>query len=177
MAGRTPAPSAARVRSGADVPHGDRSGGGPARAGGGSRLHRPQPELEPGSGARSSRRRSGPTDAVLASTGQPLRARHSPQPLWQRAATARRVWARPGPAGTPNAARNVFFLSLHYDEYHAAGVSGSVVCVDRRVRRVPALARALAREMAAGQLRAGDCDFRGVRGVSGHEAGGAEPGL
>lgn len=114
-----------------------------------------------------------PTDAVLASTGEPLRARHSPKPLWERAATARRVWAGRVKAD-PNAARDVFFLSLHFDEFHAAGVSGSVVCVDRRVSQVPTLARVLASEMAVGRFGRGT-DFRGIVGVSGRKLGVLDP--
>jgi len=114
-----------------------------------------------------------PTDAVMAATGQPLRQRHSPRPLWQRAQTARSVWAR-RVRWDRDARRNVFFVSLHYDQYHAAAVSGSVVCVDRRVRRLPALGAALAAQMAQGNFGRG-CDFRGIQGVSGHELGVLNP--
>jgi len=114
-----------------------------------------------------------PTDAVMAATAQPLRQRHSPQPLWQRARTARAVWMR-RIQWDPDARRNVFFVSLHYDQYRAAAVSGSVVCVDRRVRRLPALGAALAAQMAPGNFGRG-CDFRGIQGVSGHELGVLNP--
>lgn len=114
-----------------------------------------------------------PTDAVLAATGQPLRSRHSPRPLWERAQTARTVWAR-RVRWDPTARRNVFFVSLHYDQYGASAVSGSVVCVDRRTRRLPALGAVLAAQMAVGSFGRG-CDYQGVRGVSGHELGVLNP--
>ena len=114
-----------------------------------------------------------PTDAILAATGRPLRSRHSPRPLWERAQTARAVWAH-RVRWDPDARRNVFFLSLHYDYYSAATVSGSVVCVDRRVSRLPALGAALAAQMAQGRFGRA-CDFRGVRGVSGRELGVLNP--
>ena len=113
-----------------------------------------------------------PTDAVLASSGLPLRSRNSPSPLWQRAATARRVWI--SRKGDCNKARDVFFLSLHYDEFGGAGVSGSVVCVDRRSAAVPELARALALEIAAGHFER-RTDFRGISGLSGRELGVLDP--
>ncbi len=114
-----------------------------------------------------------PTDAVLAATGRPLRRRHSPQPLWQRAQTARTVWAQ-RVRRDPDARRNVFFVSLHYDKYSAAAVSGSIVCVDRRVRRLPALGAALAAQMTPGNFGRGG-DFQGLRGVSGRELGVLNP--
>lgn len=113
-----------------------------------------------------------PVDAAMASTGQPLRLRRSPVPLWQRAEWARLRWMRRA-KWDPNARRNVFFVSLHYDQYRSQGVSGSVVCVDRRAR-LPALASALAAQMAAGNFgRTGD--YRGIRGVSGHDFGVLDP--
>ena len=114
-----------------------------------------------------------PTDAVMAATGRPLRSRRSPEPLWDRADKARQVWNQRR-RWDPNARRDVFFLSLHYDQYHGEGVSGSVVCVDRRMRQVPALANALAQEMAQGNFER-RCDFRGIAGVSGHELGVLDP--
>ena len=114
-----------------------------------------------------------PVDAVMAATGRPLRSRRSPEPLWDRADKARQVWNQRR-RSDPNARRDVFFLSLHYDQYHGSGVSGSVVCVDRRMRRVPAFAAALAGEMAQGNYGR-RCDFRGIGGVSGHELGVLDP--
>ena len=116
---------------------------------------------------------TAPTDAKLASTGLPLRARHSPQPLWERAETARTAWTTKVHQDK-DARWNVFFLSLHYDEFQTPNVSGGVVCVDRRVRRTPALATALASEMAEGNFGRG-CSFRGVRGLSGHAFGVLDP--
>ncbi len=113
-----------------------------------------------------------PTDAVLASTGEALRARHSPRPLWQRAETARTVWAA-RLRQDPQAARDVFFLSLHFDQ-SSADIHGGEVCVDRRCNPIPAFAKALAGQMAEGQLgRTGD--FHGVPGVSGRELGVLDP--
>ncbi len=114
-----------------------------------------------------------PSDAVMAATGRPLRERHSPRPLWERAQTARMVWARQV-RWDPDARRNVFFVSLHYDQYGAAAVAGSVVCVDKRVRRLPALGVALAAQMSQGDFGRG-CDYRGVRGISGRELGVLNP--
>ena len=116
---------------------------------------------------------TAPTDARLSSTGRPLRARHSPQPLWERADTARTVWKAKVRQDT-SARWNVFFLSLHYDQFQASNVSGGVVCVDKRVRRTPALAIELASEMAVGNFGRG-CDFRGVKGISGHAFGVLDP--
>jgi len=113
-----------------------------------------------------------PTDAVLAATGKPLLSRHGPQALWDRAAVARAVWVRT--RRDKAAARNVFFLSLHYDQFGESQVSGAIVCVDRRVRRIPALAIALAREMSADRFGRGS-DFRGVSGISGHTLGVLDP--
>ncbi len=114
-----------------------------------------------------------PADAVLAATGRPLRSRSSARPLWERAETARTVWAHRS-RWDPDARRNVFFVSLHYDAFSDAAVSGSVVCVDRRVRRLPALGAALASQMARGSFGR-NCNYRGVRGVSGHELGVLNP--
>lgn len=114
-----------------------------------------------------------PADAVLAATGLPLLRRHSPLPLWQRARTAQVIWER-RVRWDPDARRNVFFVSLHFDQYRTAAVSGSIVCVDRRVRRLPALGKALAAQMAVGNLERGD-DYRGLRGVSGRELGVLNP--
>jgi len=106
-----------------------------------------------------------PTDATLALTGRPLRLRHSPAPLWNRAALARLVWTRQA-AHDPHAVRNVFFLSLHFDQYRTEGVFGSLVCVDRRVHSIPQLATALIRELGQGAVRPDD--FDGQTGLSGH---------
>lgn len=114
-----------------------------------------------------------PTDAAMAATGLPLRERHSPRPLWERAQIARTVWAR-RIRWDSDARRNVFFVSLHFDQFGSAAVSGSVVCVDRRVRRVPALGAALAAQMEPGNFGRGS-DYKGVRGVSGHELGVLNP--
>ena len=114
-----------------------------------------------------------PTDAVMAATGRPLRLRHSPRPLWQRADWAQPFWARQVKSD-PDAARDVFFVSLHYDQDGVQSVSGSVVCVDRRDRRLPALASALAAQMATDHFERHD-HYRGRRGVSGHELGVLDP--
>ncbi len=114
-----------------------------------------------------------PDDATLASTGRPLRSRHSPEPLWARASTARVVWKAQARWDT-NVRRDVFFLSLHYDQFPAADVSGSMVCIDRRTVGVPELAVALAREMTAGNFGRA-CEYRGCRGVSGHALGVLDP--
>ena len=116
---------------------------------------------------------TAPTDAKLASTGRPLRARHTPQPLWERAETARMIWTSKV-RQDKDARWNVFFLSLHYDQFVAPNVSGGVVCVDRRVPHTPALAIALASEMAIGHFGR-RCDFRGIEGLSGHELGVLDP--
>lgn len=114
-----------------------------------------------------------PTDAVMAATGLPLLERHSPRPLWERAQTARAVWAR-RVRWDPDARRNVFFVSLHFDQFGNAAVTGSVVCVDRRVRRLPALGAALAAQMSQDGFGRGS-DYKGIRGVSGHELGVLNP--
>jgi len=114
-----------------------------------------------------------PTDAVMAATGDPLTLRHSPRPLWQRAATARRVWAE-RLQKDPNAARDVFFVSLHFDQSHAETVQGGLVCVDRRTSPVPGLARVLAGQLAdaaGGRTE----DFHGIRGLSGRRLGVLDP--
>ena len=114
-----------------------------------------------------------PTDAVLASTGDALQARHSARPLWQRADTARAVWAS-RLRQDPQAARDVFFLSLHFDQTSSASIRGGEVCVDRRCNPIPGFAKALAGQMAEGNLgRTGD--FHGVPGVSGRELGVLDP--
>lgn len=114
-----------------------------------------------------------PVDARLASTGRPLRTRRSPEPLWERAATARRVW-NTQKRRDPEARWDVFFLSLHFDQSPAPSVTGGVVCVDRRVRRIPDLAIALARALVVGNFGRG-CDYRGIRGISGHTLGVLDP--
>ena len=113
-----------------------------------------------------------PDDAVMAATGMPLGLRHSPRPLWQRAEAARAVWnAR---RADPHAARDVFFLSLHFDQFPADTVQGGTVCVDRRCNPIPALARALAAQMTQDNLcRSGD--FHGVRGLAGRKLGVLDP--
>lgn len=114
-----------------------------------------------------------PTDAVLAATGKALTLRHSPRPLWQRAETAGAIWA--GRVHTdPHAARDVFFLSLHFDQFSTDTVHGGVVCVDRRCNPVPSLARALAMQMTQDNLcRTGD--FHGIRGLAGRKLGVLDP--
>ncbi len=113
-----------------------------------------------------------PADAVMAATGSPLGLRHSPRPLWQRAETARAIWGERH--ADLHAARDVFFLSLHFDQFPAETVHGGVVCVDRRCNPVPLLARALAGQMTQDNLcRAGD--FHGIRGLAGRELGVLDP--
>lgn len=114
-----------------------------------------------------------PADAVLATTGRPLRERHSAAPLWQRAALARTVWERQS-SRDPNARRDVFFLSLHFDQFGAPGVAGGEVCVDRRAPHVPSLAPLLAASLAQGGFGRGT-EYRGVRGLSVHELGVLNP--
>ena len=106
-------------------------------------------------------------------TGAPLRSRHSPRPLWARADVARIVWeARLHQ--DPQAARDVFFVSLHFDQSSVPGVQGGIVCVDRRSASVPKLATALAAQMVEGSLgRSGD--FHGVPDLSGRELGVLDP--
>ena len=113
-----------------------------------------------------------PTDAVMAATGKALALRHSPRPLWQRAETAQAIWL--GRHADPNAARDVFFLSLHFDQFHTDTVHGGVVCVDRRCNPVPPLARALAEQMTQDNLcRTGD--FHGIQGLAGRDLGVLDP--
>jgi N-acetylmuramoyl-L-alanine amidase len=114
-----------------------------------------------------------PTDAVMAVTGKPLGLRHSPRPLWQRAETARAIWAERH--ADPRAARDVFFLSLHFDQFHTDTVQGGVVCVDRRSHPIPFLAEALARQLAQDNLCRSTEDFHGVRGLAGRELGVLDP--
>lgn len=114
-----------------------------------------------------------PTDAVLALTGQPLRLRHSPAPLWERAAMARQVWKQQK-ARDPHAARDVFFLSLHFDQYRSTGVFGSMVCVDRRSQPAPALSLALIGQLKQGSGVRHD-DFEGQSGLSAHHLGVLNP--
>ncbi len=113
-----------------------------------------------------------PSDAVMAATGTPLGLRHSPRPLWQRAEAARDVWT--ARQVDPHAARDVFFLSLHFDQFPAETVQGGIVCVDRRCNPVPALARALAGQMAQDNLSRPE-DFHGIRGLAGRRLGVLDP--
>lgn len=115
-----------------------------------------------------------PTDAVMAVTGRALGLRRSPRPLWQRAETARAIWAERVHAD-PHAARDVFFLSLHFDQFHTDTVQGGVVCVDRRCSPIPFLARALAGQMTPDNLCRATEDFHGIRGLSGRELGVLDP--
>lgn len=91
-----------------------------------------------------------PTDAILVSNDRPLAVRigRSPRQLWERAAVAQRVWAKASRTDA-NAARDVFFLSLHYDEFHTSNVHGGLVCVDRRAAAPARIGVALARSLAA----------------------------
>lgn len=114
-----------------------------------------------------------PANAVMASTGRLLRLRNSPRPLWQRAEWAQSFWTR-RVKWDPGARQNVFFVSLHYDQYRSEGVSGCLVCVDRRARRLPALAAVLADQMASGHFARRDA-YRGLSGVSGRELGVLDP--
>ncbi len=114
-----------------------------------------------------------PTDATLVTTGRPLRERHSAAPLWQRAALAQTVWERQA-ARDPNARRDVFFLSLHFDQFGTPGVAGGEVCVDRRAPRIPSLAPLLAASLAQGGFGRGT-DYQGIKGLSGHELGVLNP--
>jgi N-acetylmuramoyl-L-alanine amidase len=113
-----------------------------------------------------------PADAVLASTGAPLRIRHgdSPQALWLRAAVARRLWH----TCSDRADRNTVFLSLHYDEYGASSVSGALVCVDRRMPSVPRFAQILAAEMCADGIARPDV-WHGLRGICARHLGVLDP--
>lgn len=115
-----------------------------------------------------------PTDAVMAGTGRPLGLRRSPRPLWQRAETARAIWAGRVHAD-PHAARDVFFLSLHFDQFSTETVQGGMVCIDRRCRFVPRVAKALAGQMTQDNLCRGTEDFHGIRGLAGRELGVLDP--
>lgn len=113
-----------------------------------------------------------PTDAVLAATGAPLRLRRddTPRPLWLRAAVARHLWAscaRPDP-------RRLFFLSLHYDDYHRSSLTGGLVCIDRRMRAVPPLARLLAARLCADHWARPDV-YHGLRGLADTRLGVLDP--
>ena len=114
-----------------------------------------------------------PADAVMAATGEPLVLRHSPRPLWERAASARKVWAR-CIRRDPDAARSVFFVSLHFDQVSADTVQGGLICVDKRSSAVPALALALAEQMRSDNLCRTE-QFRGIPGLSGRELGVLDP--
>ncbi len=114
-----------------------------------------------------------PTDAVMEATGKPLGLRHSPRPLWQRAQTARAIWAKQ--CVDPHAAHDVFFLSLHFDQFHTDTVQGGVVCVDRRCHPIPLFARALANQMSQDNLCRSTEDFHGIRGLAGRELGVLDP--
>ncbi len=114
-----------------------------------------------------------PADAVLAATAEPLTLRHSPRPLWQRAAAARKVWAE-RVRHDPHAVRNVFFVSLHFDQFPSDAVQGGLVCVDKRGHTIPALALALAAQMRPDSLRRTE-DFHGIAGLSGRKLGVLDP--
>ena len=114
-----------------------------------------------------------PTDAVLAATGEPLTLRHSPRPLWLRAATAQKVWSE-RVRHDPHAARNVFFVSLHFDQFSSETVRGGLICVDKRDAAVPALAFALSEQMRSDNLCRTE-DFQGVPGLSGRKLGVLDP--
>ncbi len=114
-----------------------------------------------------------PDDAVMAATGDALHSRSSPRPLWQRAETARTVWTA-CLHQNPQAARDVFFLSLHFDQFSRAEVHGGEVCVDRRCNPIPPFAKALAGQMADGRLGR-DGDYHGIPGISGRELGVLDP--
>jgi len=114
-----------------------------------------------------------PTDASLVSTGDPLRSRNSPRPLWDRASIARTVWEE-RVKWDHQARWNVFFLSLHYDQFPEADVSGTMVCIDRRDHRTPEVALALTQAMASVRCQR-RCDYRGVHGLSGHALGVLDP--
>ena len=114
-----------------------------------------------------------PRDAVMVSTGLPLRSRHSSLPLWQRAALARYLWKIQLKTDS-HAARDVFFISLHYDDFSVSGVSGSIVCVDRREQRIPRLAVQIAEDLNSGHWNR-RCNYRGLTGVSGRRLGVLDP--
>ena len=111
-----------------------------------------------------------PWDAVLAVNGQPLRERETPRPLWLRAAVARRLWR----SASPGEADSLFFLSLHFDDFHRRAVQGALVCVDRRARSVPPLARLLAAYLCAGGLARHDV-YHGLRGLAAVRLGVLDP--
>ncbi|MBV9849088.1 MAG: N-acetylmuramoyl-L-alanine amidase [Armatimonadetes bacterium] len=115
-----------------------------------------------------------PRDAVLAVNGQPLRLRRgdSPRFLWQRAAVARRLWLSCSPSVGGRAV--LFFLSLHYDDFHRSSVQGGLVCVDRRMKSVPTLARLLAAQFCADGLARPDI-YHGLRGVAASRLGVLDP--
>ena len=59
----------------------------------------------------------------------------------------------------PHASRDVFFLSLHYDDFHDSEIRGGLVCIDRRAGPPPAFGVALARTLTAhgwGRLETAD---------------------
>ncbi len=114
-----------------------------------------------------------PDDAALAATGARLVSRTSPRPLWDRAAAAAAVWETRRRTD-PNAARNVFFVSLHFDQFSAEAVQGGLVCVDKRSGAVPALALALAGQMQQSHLCRRE-DFHGIGGISGRTLGVLDP--
>ena len=106
-----------------------------------------------------------PIDARMAATGQPLRTRfaHSPRQLWQRASVAGRAW-RQAVRSDPLAAHDVFFLSLHYDDFPQENIRGSLVCVDRRAGPTPLFASYLVSGLAArGWLRVTRSSVSGMR--------------
>ena len=113
-----------------------------------------------------------PNDAVLTANGDALRSRHSPRPLWERAETAGMVWN--ACQKDPQAARDVFFVSLHFDQDSSANAHGGVVCVDRRCSAVPALAKALSAQMVQGDLGRNE-NFHGISDLSGRELGVLDP--
>ncbi len=115
-----------------------------------------------------------PRDAVLASTGAPLRLRRddTPRPLWQRAAVARALWdACSFRTGNRQA---LFFLSLHYDDFPESRVHGALVCVDRRMGSVPPFARLLAARLCADGLARHDI-WHGLSGISARRLGVLDP--
>ena len=114
-----------------------------------------------------------PRDAVLAISGRPLRLRDSPRPLWQRAAVARRLWRSCSPK-TSGLAADLFFISLHYDDFHRPSVKGSLVCVDRRMTVIPILARLLAARFCADGLARSDI-YHGLRGIAARHLGVLDP--
>ena len=116
-----------------------------------------------------------PDDAVLVSTDRPLRARvrRSPRQLWQRADFARQVWTQ-ARRKDPAAARDVFFLSLHFDDIRQPDIRGGLVCVDRRAGPPPAFGVSLARSLSArGWARSEQAD--GQPGLTEQELGVLNP--